>query len=346
MRGGQGSGGGVQQAATGALLGLAFGDAMGFPTEFNGMAGIEAKCGPWRTMALPLSSGLAWVTDDTQMTLALGEGLLDALSGGPLTAERMEPPVRDRFVAWYFSPDNNRAPGTTCLRACEALDRGGAWQDASQIGSKGCGANMRVAPLGLVPGLDARQRSGAAQLQAALTHGHPTALAASDLTAEAVRILAQGAEPDELVPALRAHAVKSREDYRADWLGDLADRAHDPDPVAFAARGWDECLTVLDRLEAALAAPDPEADPCLATGAGWVAEEALATALYCFLMLPEEPQAVVRRAAYSSGDSDSIAALAGAFAGARHGAEAWPEEWVRAIEYRERLLALGRAWDA
>jgi ADP-ribosylglycohydrolase len=62
----------VKRAATGALLGLAMGDAMGFPTEFNDIAQITVKCGPWRTMPLPLSSGRAYVTDDTQMTLALG----------------------------------------------------------------------------------------------------------------------------------------------------------------------------------------------------------------------------------------------------------------------------------
>ncbi|MFI1095374.1 ADP-ribosylglycohydrolase family protein [Streptomyces sp. NPDC020917] len=335
----------MKRAATGALLGLAFGDAMGFPTEFNDMARIAATYGPWRTMPLPLSAGRAYVTDDTQMTLALGEGLAEALDAGALTARRMLPPVRRRFVEWCFSPENNRAPGGTCLRACEALSRGGRWQDASEIGSKGCGANMRVAPLGLVPGLDAGQRSGAAQLQAALTHGHPTALAAADLTAEAVHLLAGGLPPAELVGELRACARAGRETYRADWLGDLAERAPDRDAAAFAARGWDECLAVLDRLEAALAAPDPEADPCLATGAGWVAEEALATGLYCFLMLSGDPEAVVRRAAYSSGDSDSVAALAGAFAGAHHGADAWPQEWVRVVEYRERLLGLGRSWD-
>uniref|UniRef100_UPI00084989EB ADP-ribosylglycohydrolase family protein n=1 Tax=Actinacidiphila rubida TaxID=310780 RepID=UPI00084989EB len=251
----------MKRAATGALLGLAFGDAMGFPTEFNSMAQIEAKTGPWRSMPLPLASGRAYVTDDTQMTLALGEGLLDALAGGPLTAARMEPPVRRRFVDWCFADDNDRAPGGTCLRACEALSRRGRWQDASEIGSKGCGANMRVAPLGLVPGLDARQRSGAAQLQAALTHGHPTALAAADLTAEAVRLLAGGAEPADLVPALTAYATGSRSAYRADWLGDLAARAHDESPAAFAARGWDACLRALGRLEEALADADPEADP-------------------------------------------------------------------------------------
>jgi ADP-ribosylglycohydrolase len=272
-------------------------------------------------------------------------GLIEALAGGPLTAGRMEPPVRERFVQWWGSPENNRAPGMTCLRACEALSRGGIWQAASEVGSKGCGANMRVAPVGLIPGLDHRQRSGAAQLQSALTHGHPTALAASDLTAHTIWLLAQGTGPTELLPSLREYAHQTRSVYRADWLGDLAEHAHDPDRASFTARGWDECLAVLDRLEAALTAADPEIDPCLATGEGWIAEEAFATGLYCFLLLPEEPQAVVRRAAYSSGDSDSIAALAGAFVGAYHGADAWPGEWVRDIEYRDRLLALGATWD-
>jgi len=335
----------VKRAAAGTLLGLAIGDAMGSPTEFSDITRIAAEYGPWRTMPLPLSSGRAYVTDDTQMTLALGEGLIEALTAGPLTAGRMEPPVRARFLQWWRSPENNRAPGMTCLRACEALSRGGAWQASSEVGSKGCGANMRVAPVGLIPGLDGRQRSGAAQLQSALTHGHPTALAASDLTAHTVWLLAQGTGPAELLRLLREYGRQARSVYRADWLGDLAEHAHDPDRASFTARGWDECLAVLDRVEAALAAPDPETDPSLAVGEGWIAEEAFATGLYCFLLLPDDPQAAVRRAAYSSGDSDSIAALAGAFAGAYHGIGGWPAEWVRAIEYRDRLLALGAAWD-
>jgi hypothetical protein len=31
--------------------------------------------------------------------------------------------------------------------------------------------------------------------------------------------------------------------------------------------------------------------------------------------------------------------------GAYHGIGGWPAEWVRDIEYRDRLLALGAAWD-
>ncbi|WP_236239290.1 ADP-ribosylglycohydrolase family protein [Streptomyces sp. CC228A] len=334
----------TKQAATGSLVGLALGDALGFPTEFNDVPSILAKCGPWRGMELPRP---AIVTDDTQMTLALGRALRTALGGGPLTPQRLAGPAREEFVRWARSPENNRAPGRTCLAACALLaDDGRTWQDASQAGSKGCGANMRVAPVGLVPGLTEEQRAGAAQLQAALTHGHPTALAASDLTARAVHLLAQGTEPLGLVGQLRSYAYENRSRYHETWLGDLWTRSHDPSPLHFARRGWDECLAMLERLESALRTADPETDPCLLAGEGWIAEEALAAGLLCFLLFPEEPVTALRRAACSSGDSDSIACLAGAFAGAHLGADAWPREWADRVEYHGDLLALGALWDA
>ncbi|CAL9616965.1 hypothetical protein SUDANB145_05747 [Streptomyces sp. enrichment culture] len=334
----------TERAATGALTGLALGDALGFPTEFSDVPAILGKCGPWREMALPTP---AYVTDDTQMTLALARGLRTATDRGVLEPEGTAEAVREEFIAWNRSPENNRAPGTTCIRACELLeDRGRRWQDASRIHSKGCGANMRVAPLGLLPGLSDEQRAGAAQLQAALTHGHPTALAASDLTAHAVRLLATGAEPTGLVGLLRSYALHQRTRYHERWLGDLWTRAGDAGPQEFIARGWDECLAALDRLRGAVRTVSPETDPCLATGAGWIAEEALATGLLCFLLFPGDPLTALRRAACTSGDSDSIACLAGAFAGAHLGAGAWPEEWAGRIEHRSDLLSFGALWDA
>ncbi|MEU1574729.1 ADP-ribosylglycohydrolase family protein [Streptomyces collinus] len=333
-----------KQAATGALTGLALGDALGFPTEFNDVPSILAKCGPWREMELPSP---AIVTDDTQMTLALGRGMRAAMDRGVLGPEAMAEAVRREFIAWNRSPENNRAPGNTCLRACALLEHSDRpWQDASQTESKGCGANMRVAPLGLVPGLSDEQRAGAAQLQSALTHGHPTALAASDLTAHAVRLLAQGAEPTGLIGLLRSYALENRGHYHERWLGDLWRRAGDPSPGQFIARGWDECLEVLERLQRAVRTVSPETDPCLATGEGWIAEEALATGLLCFLLFVDEPVTALRRAACTAGDSDSIACLAGAFAGAYLGAEAWPTEWADRVEYRTDLLTFGALWDA
>ncbi|GAA1557688.1 ADP-ribosylglycohydrolase family protein [Actinomadura kijaniata] len=333
----------VTRRASGSIYGLAYGDALGAPTEFLTMKQIHRRYGaggprePERTPAL--------VTDDTQMALAVAEALLDALANPPFTPDLVTPMWRRRFVDWLRSPDNNRAPGATCLRAVEGLAAGVPWARATQAGSKGCGANMRVTPVGLAPGLTDEQRAGAAQLQAAMTHGHPTALAASELTAFAVWWLREGMEPGGLPAALRDRCRSQRAVYHARWLGDLWQRPGMDAPETFIARGWDECLAVLDRLDAALARPRREIDPCELTGGGWVAEEAFATGLLCFLYFPDDAVGAIRRGAASSGDSDSIACLAGAFAGARLGMDAWPPEWADRIEYADRLGRVGTAWD-
>jgi ADP-ribosylglycohydrolase len=330
--------------ASGSLYGLAFGDALGAPTEFMPYQQIIDVYGPGGPR--DLTGRPARVTDDTQMALAFAEALYTAaVEEWPLRPERLAGHTRGAFVRWSVSPDNNRAPGNTCLRACAALAEGLRWQDATVKDSKGCGANMRVAPAGVAPGLTDEERAGAAQLQAALTHGHATGLAASDLTAFAIWWLRDGMAPADLPAALRERAASQREVYHERWLGDLWQRPFVDDPESYIAHGWDECAAVLDRLDEAIAAPIRDGDPCLATGAGWVAEEALATGLYCFLIFPDDPVAAVARGAASSGDSDSIACLAGAFAGAAHGMDAWPGDWAGRIEYGDRLARYGEAWD-
>jgi ADP-ribosylglycohydrolase len=319
---------------------LAYGDSLGKPTEFQDYATIVAAYGPGGPREL--TGDPALVTDDTQMMLAVGEALLAA---APLTPRTFEPVLRQAFLDWAISPDNNRAPGMTCLRACGDLADGRPWQQASQRESKGCGANMRVTPVGLLPGLADDDLAGAAQQQAGLTHGHATGLAASELTALAVRRLRAGLAPKDLLADLRARCADQRRVYREDWLGDLWQRPTAATPEEFISHGWDECAAALDRVAAALRHRDPGGDPCLVTGAGWIAEEALATALYCYLLTPEEPVTALGRAAASSGDSDSIACLAGGFAGAALGMAAWPAGWAERIEYADRLQALGTAWD-
>lgn len=330
----------VHERISGSLFGLAYGDALGKPTEFLNLDEIVRRFGPDGPSELPEP---ALVTDDTQMALAVGEGLVEILGEGALNAQALAPVWTRRFVQWAFSSENNRAPGMTCLRACGDLAEGKPWVEAAIIGSKGCGANMRVTPVGLVSALSSSTRAGAAQLQAALTHGHPTALAASELTAYATWWLLGGMDPAQVPSALRERAAQQREVYHHGWLGELWRRGHDATPETFMARGWDECLRLLDRLEAAVAAGDRKSDPCDATGEGWIAEEALGTSLLCVLLFPDDPYAALRRAACTRGDSDSIAALAGAFAGAVWGVDAFPAGWRGRIEYAGRLDALASA---
>jgi ADP-ribosylglycohydrolase len=330
----------IVRRAEGSLFGLAYGDALGAPTEFLSVAEIEARYGA--AGPRELTGDPARVTDDTQLALAVAWAVHDA--DGP-TPELLEPLLRKRFVDWSTGPDSARAPGATCLRACAALADGLPWAEATVVDSKGCGANMRVPPVGLAPGFDLDTLAGTAQLQAAMTHGHPTALAASELTAYAVWLLRHEEAPVELPRLLRDRCRSERTVYRAPWLGDLWRQAGAADPAGYAATGWDECLVVLDRLVAALRRRDDGRDACLATGDGWVAEEALATGLYCALRHRDDPVGALARAATTSGDSDSIASLTGAFLGAAHGAAAWPEEWAERIEYADQLAALSSAWD-
>ena len=193
-------------------------------------------------------------------------------------------------------------------------------------GSKGCGANMRVTPVGLLD-VDLDTLAGLAQLQAGLTHGHPTGLAASELTAYAVCVLRDGAAlADAARAARRAGASTSARSTGTTGSATCGSAPASDSPEEFIARGWDECLAVLGRLTHALAPPDDGGDPCRATGEGWIAEEALATALLCAVRHADDPVAALARGATTAGDSDSIAALAGAFVGAaaRHGRLAAP----------------------
>ncbi len=320
------------------LIGSAIGDAFAARTEFLKYDEIVRRWPPDGPQ--DLDGDPARVTDDTQMMIAVGDAIVAAL-GRPLVPAVVEEELRRTFVTWLRDPENNRAPGMTCLRSCAGLERGLPWIDSTDANSKGCGANMRVQPIGLLP-VPIWTRSALAQFQAAITHGHPTALAASDLTAWVIADLADGGEPVGLVDRALTHVHEQRDVYHHEWLGDLWRKARASSAEEFSRHGWDECLAVLRRVREGLARSTPPRDPCDVGGQGWIAEEAFATALYCFLKSPEDGVAVVRRAAATNGDSDSIACLAGAFAGAHLGMNAWPDYWVRRIEYRDVIEKLAQ----
>ncbi|MCB9892906.1 MAG: ADP-ribosylglycohydrolase family protein [Planctomycetes bacterium] len=322
----------------GCLYGLALGDALGAPTEFMKYAAIVETYGP-----LGPEEPSERVTDDTQMALAVGEALMSLADLRSAGGEEWSAALGREFLAWLRSLDNNRAPGQSSMDALSRLEKGGDWRDATEISSKGCGANMRVQPVGLLTdkhGFSVKKRAKLAQLQAAITHGHPTALAASELTAHAIHLLIAGLEPEDLPTRLAQHADQQRGVYYDDTLGELWEKAGASGGAAYMNRGWNDVANSIEKLARALKTPDRDADPGLKTGHGWTAEEALATALHCFLLYVDDPVLAIRRAAATGGDSDSIACITGALAGAYHGNDAWPHAWRDRIEYKDRIQKL------
>jgi ADP-ribosylglycohydrolase len=309
------------------LLGSAFGDACGWPVEFD--------TSPYKFYSkglyLPLQKGKAIVTDDTQMMLRLTMALHEA----HYTGEELQTKIKDQFIAWYKDPNNNRAPGNTCMAAISVLPYK-PWYMASVTTSKGCGANMRVQPIGcLDPYLFSdKEMYDLACLQAAFTHGHPTALVASGLTAKAIRLLLEGCTKENLVQQLIAWLSLYKGYYPA-CLRDLYDYADYKDSTSYMEVGFKECHAMLLRVQKHL--NNPCLDVCDVVGQGWVAEEALACALLSFVWSHDGEEAILRGCT-TSGDSDSIACLAGALSGAYWGMATWSTTWVDKIEYREDLF--------
>src|SRR5690242_21080270 len=99
----------------GCILGLAIGDALGHPTEFVGsVRGIRERWGERGVTGFEPSGRHAagTFTDDTQMTIAVARALVRA---GHDDLDRLMQTMGEEFVAWSRSPENNRAPGGTCL---------------------------------------------------------------------------------------------------------------------------------------------------------------------------------------------------------------------------------------
>jgi len=293
------------EKAKGMLFGLAIGDALGAPTEFLSLNKIKEKYGPQGITDLP---DPALYTDDTQMTIAVAEALVRS---GHQDTETIMTAVREEFIRWYHSPENNRAPGKTCLAAVANMERGIHWKKSGIQRSKGCGSAMRAAPIGYLYQHDEDKLREVAHAAGICTHGHPTGDAASIGAAYLVKLALDELEPDRFIFHLRyfTRGISEEFDQAIEKVG--------------------ECLYWEDEEKA-----------LRFLGEGWTGEEAVALALYCFLNSPDDYRKTVLRAANTNGDSDSIACIAGSISGAYNGLEAIPRDWVRRIEHRDDLERL------
>lgn len=317
--------------AVASLLGGALGDALGAPIEFASTGSIAELGLPLRAFLPMPGAPTGAVTDDTQMSLFTAEALSDpgvALDDIGAVRHRVALAYVDWFTtqgevaaptdtgsallaeAWLHA---RRAPGTATMAALAALSRSGDRTIAAQNDSKGCGTVMRSAPFGIPVGWSAVDAFRAAAACAAITHGHPEAAVAAGAVASLVACLVAGGE---------LHASVWTATRLARWSA----------PASLTASLLANAV--------ALAQSSPGDPQSLARlGEGWVAEEALAIAVYAALSFPA-PDGVGDALSLSvahGGDSDSTGAICGNIVGAAWGTAALPAPLVDTVEGRATI---------
>ena len=316
----------------GSIIGLAIGDAIGHPTEFvSSVRAIRERWGEHGvTDMMPSGRHPAGTfTDDTQMTICVARALVRA---GHAPLDDLMKLLGEEFVAWSRSRENNRAPGGTCMQGCRAISQGAHWRDAGVEKSKGCGAAMRAAPVGLYFATDIDQLVRISAAQSSLTHRHPTGIASSVAAAAPVAFVLREKTTEGMLAFTRACVAR----LDANLLVEVGCSRALAEEI-----GNREMLAALDATEAAL---DKETDDvCSLLGGAWIGEEAVATALWCVLKAKGDFRDAVLRGANSSGDSDSIACIAGSIVGALVGISGIPADWVARVEKTAELDGLAEA---
>lgn len=332
----------------GSLIGGAAGDALGYPVEFMSLAEIKREFGDGGITVYQTDreTGKAVVSDDTQMTLFTGNGILvsDTMNRIPgsgcapetfvslayqdwlktqrydfASSPKTDTPQGSGNVSWLLDvPElfKRRAPGTTCLSALNIRGRETPDDPLHHPinDSKGCGGIMRVAPVGLhYHDSDIKKTDTLGAAVAALTHGHPLGyMPAAVLT----HILNRIVFPTRLT-SLREIIIEAKQTVSAIFAGE---------------RGLDAMNALIDKAMDSADNDRPDTENIRLLGEGWVAEETLAIALYCALRYEHDFSGGIIAAVNHDGDSDSTGSVVGQILGAINGCGAIAEQWKTDLE--------------
>ena len=308
----------LKDRAVGTIVGFAIGDALGMPAQFLSREQLKRYYGKSITGFLKAHPGHASdflaegsYTDDTQMMLATSECLIEC--------RKMDPARQaDTLLNWYLNTSPHRTPMNANLRACKHLSTGRPWTK-SGVFSCGCGAAVRMPPIGIFFWYSPEAIVRAALDDCLITHTEPRARAASVAVACLVARLIQST--DRCSPG--------------DQVLETADQASPLDQDFAAMLRW---VTQIVHL--------PAEEALFEIGTSSDAIEAVPAAVYCFLKYPRQFSRAISTAVNAGEASDSVAALAGSFVGAFSGLAAIESHWLSEVENPDVLTAAGESLAA
>lgn len=333
----------------GCLLGGAIGDAMGYPVELSAWKEIQEQYGENGVAELPLDdvTGKALISDDTQMTVFTVDGLLWADRRARTKGiYGYTPCLFYAYQKWLYTQTGNfadknydfllkgeilereelytqRGPGKTCIPTLAGCINGKYGTIANRINnSKGSGAVMRAAPVGMYFCNDSRMAFKIGCESGAITHGHSDGYLPAGFLAYLIAEILSGANLQS--------AVNGGLSELARWEGGTNTYEAVSRAVALAG-SQDQSLGRSEQRTSDLI--DIEA-----IGGGWTGDEALAMGVYCALRYPDDFESAMRLAVNQTGNSDTVAAICGNILGAYLGSLEIPFQWIMQVELADLMV--------
>jgi ADP-ribosylglycohydrolase len=282
----------------GCLLGTAVGDALGLRREGLSRRRAERLYGG-APLEPSLIFGRGFCSDDTEHTLIVGWALARC-AGEP---NRFEQLMASQLKKWLLTVPAGIGLGT--LRACSKLVLGFG-PKCSGVASAGNGPAMRSALLGVCARSDDHLRE-LVRASTRLTHTDPRAEEGALLIAQAARV-------------------------------NTTDCNHEPSQFLQSAASDVQGTELRETLGAAVQAlAAGKSSREFADSQRWsrgisgYVNYTVPAALYCWARWPNDFRQCVENAVLLGGDSDTVAAIAGAISGANLGAGAIPPSWRKRI---------------
>lgn len=276
----------------GCLFGLAIGDALGAKFEAQSAEAIRSRF-PSVASLITYPQEEIWYTDDTQMAIGVSEALIEK-------GEIQEESLCRAFVANYLP---SRGYGRGARAVLEAMEDGHDHRLVAEQhfpgGSYGNGAAMRVAPVGLLFRDDRRLLWEQARLSALPTHLHPLGIEGAQLLALAV-----------------AHCSRTDRFDREAFFGELLE----------------SCASAEYRAKIEAAAKIRSVAELAALGNRIEALHSVPTAIASLALTPESFEDTICDVIFLGGDTDTLAAMAGALSGAYVGVSRLPGRLVGLLE--------------